>query len=129
MRDRIDVTAPGPISPMHWGRSVSGKVPLAGGSWVASLHGAGAEAAETHAAVSEFDYEVFAPAPRWKLERSDSGFIASDRLTGIFGSGPDPNEAIRDLFAALHEHRDVLERQESLSPGLQEQLGYLRELP
>jgi hypothetical protein len=125
VRDRVQLTSPGPVSPTTWGRSAY-KVNLASGSWVASLHGATAEEAlEPQAAVSEFDYAGVAFPRPWQLKRSNDGWIASDRPTGIFGFGQDRNEAISDLIKALHEHRDVLERQEALSPGLQDQLTYL----
>jgi hypothetical protein len=127
--DNIDVTFPGAVSPRQFGRSVSSDVPLAGGSWVAKLRGAGAqEAIHTHAAVSEFDYKVFARPSRWKWRHSESGYVTADLVTGIFGFGEDLNAAIVDLAAALQEHRDVLERQDSLSPDLQDQLNYLRAL-
>lgn len=125
--DKVDVTSAGPVSPRRL--SVSSQVPLAGGSWVAGLRNAGAvEAAQTHAAVSEFDYKVVSRPSRWTWEHSDTGFVTSDLVTGIFGFGEDLNAAIVDLAAALQEHRDVLERQDSLSPDLQEQLNYLRAL-
>lgn len=127
--DHVDVTSLDPPSPRRIGGSVSSQIPLAGGNWVATLRGATAEeAAKPRAAVNEFDYRVSARPISWTLERTEIGFVAANQVTGIFGSGQDPNEAFRDLFAALHEHRDVLERQESLSPGLQEQLEYLRAL-
>jgi hypothetical protein len=63
---------------------------------------------------------------RWRLERVDGGFVASDLATGIFGYGERPNEAIVDLVHALREHREVLERQAELSPDLAEQLAYLK---
>jgi hypothetical protein len=124
----IKMTSPGEISDRNFG--VSSDVPLAGGAWVAEHGGGGTvEAFATHAAVREFSgYQVIAPASRWKLEVTENGFIVSDRLTGIFGFGAEPIEAIRDLADALVEHRDVLERQENLSAGLQEQLDYLRAL-
>lgn len=126
--DKVQVTSPGLVSPRIWGRSAF-EVNLASGSWVASLRGATAEEPlEPQAAVSEFDYAGVALPRPWQLKRSGSGWIASDRPTGIFGFGHDRNEAILDLIKALHEHRDVLERQDALSPALQEQLDYLREL-
>jgi hypothetical protein len=63
---------------------------------------------------------------RWTLERGESGWTATDLVTGIFGFGEDANAAIVDLLHALMEHREVLERQDELSPDLQEQLEYLR---
>jgi hypothetical protein len=126
--DKIAVTSPGEVSERRWG--ISSGVPLAGGAWIAEhSHGGTVEAAATHAALNEFSgYRVLAPPSRWELRLTDQGFIASDTITGVFGFGSDPIEAIQDLAVALVEHRDVLERQEALSPALQEQLGYLREL-
>jgi hypothetical protein len=63
----------------------------------------------------------------WRLERGESGWTATDLVTGIFGYGDDPNESIVDLLHALIEHREVLERQDELSPDLQDQLDYLRQ--
>jgi hypothetical protein len=71
-------------------------------------------------------YEVEIHEPTWTLERGETGWTASDRVTGIFGFGPAPNDAIMDLVHALREHRDVLERQAELSADLEEQLAYLR---
>jgi len=65
---------------------------------------------------------------RWTWERSETGFVASDVVTGVFGFGPDLNEAIQDLLRALKEHREVLEREPVLSPDLAHQLDYLRQL-
>jgi hypothetical protein len=64
---------------------------------------------------------------RWTLARTGAGFAVSDLVTGIFGFGSDLNKAIRDLSHALREHRDVLERQDALSPDLERQLAYLRQ--
>ncbi len=125
--DKVDVTDPGKVSNRQFG--ISSNVPLAGGAWVVD-HSAGGtvESVATHAAVNEPGYRVIARPSRWNFERTDGGFIVSDRLTGIFGFGAEPIDAIHDLIAALAEHRDVLERQQALSPGLQDQLAYLREL-
>lgn len=65
---------------------------------------------------------------RWTWERSETGFVTSDVVTGVFGFGPDLNEAIQDLLRALKEHRDVLECEAALSPDLERQLDYLRQL-
>lgn len=51
--------------------------------------------------------------------------MACEYVMGVFGYGDRPGEAIADLRRAISEHREVLERQESLSPGLQEQLARL----
>jgi hypothetical protein len=72
-------------------------------------------------------YRVPKPTVRWTAERTETGFTASDLVTGVFGFGSDLNEAIRDLAHALREHRDVLERQDELSLDLQDQLEYLRQ--
>jgi hypothetical protein len=126
--DKIAVTSPGEISERLWG--ISSDVPLAGGAWVAEhSHSGTVEAVATHAVLNEpSSYRVSPPASQWELRVTENGFIASDALTGIFGFGPEPIEAIKDLAIALVEHRDVLERQEALSPALQDQLDYLREL-
>jgi|GEM_PF-5380479 len=126
--DKIAVTSPGEISERLWG--ISSDVPLAGGAWVAEhSHSGTVEAVATHAVLNEpSSYRVSAPASQWELRITENGFIASDAPTGIFGFGSEPIEAIQDLAIALIEHRDVLERQEALSPALQEQLVYLREL-
>ncbi|MFL5872297.1 MAG: hypothetical protein ACJ75T_02330 [Solirubrobacterales bacterium] len=126
--DKIAVTSPGEISERLWG--ISSDVPLAGGAWVAEhSHGGTVEAVATHAVLNEpSSYRVSPPASQWELHITENGFIASDALTGIFGFGSEPIEAIQDLATALVEHRDVLERQEALSPALQDQLDYLRDL-
>jgi hypothetical protein len=59
-------------------------------------------------------------------EDGDMLFTVSDPVTGIFGTGSMPVEAVQDLSRAQKEHREVLEAQESLSPALQEQLTYLQ---
>lgn len=125
--DNVKMTSPGKISARRFG--LSSDVPLAGGTWVAE-HSAGTiEAVATHAALNELSsYQAITPESRWELDVTETGFVVSDTLTGIFGSGKEPIEAIRDLASALAEHRDVLERQGDLSPGLQDQLRYLREL-
>jgi hypothetical protein len=122
VQDKVDVTSPGVASSRRWGTGVS----ATGKSWVAGLKG-GLDKVAPAVAISEYDYKVSAP-PRWKVEKTDGGFVVVDELTGVFGSGADANSAIQDVFAALHEHRDVLERQDALSPALEEQLRYLREL-
>lgn len=53
-------------------------------------------------------------------------FTVSDPVTGIFGTGSVPIDAVRDLARARKEHLEVLEAQESLSPALEEQLRYLQ---
>jgi len=62
------------------------------------------------------------------VEEQDGRWTVRDVETGIFGTGPDAQAAHRDFERALREHRDVLERQEELSPELTVQLAYLREL-
>lgn len=111
----VDLTHPGMSSKPRWGHAIAARY-------------------EQHAEYlqpqvgSDHSYQVTWRKGRWKLERTEQGYIGSDLLTGIFGFGRDANEAARDLVAALLEHRDVLERQEALSPALEEQLAYLREL-
>jgi hypothetical protein len=111
----VDLTDPGQPSRPRWGHSV------------AAHYGRSTEYVRS-SVDSPYDYRATLQSNRWKLERTDKGYIASDVLTGIFGFGSDANQAARDLVVALHEHRDVLERQEALSAPLQEQLGYLRDL-
>lgn len=52
--------------------------------------------------------------------------IVKDMATGMFGEGPRYPEALEDLNHALHEYRDVLERQPALSPELRAHLDHLR---
>lgn len=80
------------------------------------------------ASVSQIASSVF--SAQWSVEEHEGGWTATDTATGIFGSGEDVTEAMRDLYAALHEHRDVLQRQPELSEALAQQLDYLhRVLP
>lgn len=75
------------------------------------------------------DYQAPQRQPlKWTRHPQGGGvaFSVYDPLTGVFGSGGDPRKALQDLSAALREHREVLERQESLSPALQHQLDQLR---
>ncbi len=78
---------------------------------------------------SEANYE--APARQALVVESgrteDGGllFTVSDPVTGIFGAGSAPIDAVQDLARAQKEHREVLEAQESLSPALEDQLRYL----
>ena len=69
------------------------------------------------------------PALSVEVESGDGYLIACDRATGIFGAGPTLGDAFSDLGAALVEHRDVLERQDQLSPELARHLEYLQRLP
>jgi hypothetical protein len=62
------------------------------------------------------------------LEHRDGGFTVSDPVTGIFGAGDTPFDAMQDIAAALREHREVLEAQAELTPALQAQLDHLRQL-
>lgn len=61
-----------------------------------------------------------------KVESDADCVVATDSVTGIFGAGESVSEALADLGQALVEHLDVLERQQALTLGLQEQLWYLR---
>jgi hypothetical protein len=60
------------------------------------------------------------------LEEQDGYWTVTNAQTGIFGSGPTPDDAFSDFAAALREHLDVLERQDALAPALAEQFAYLR---
>jgi hypothetical protein len=83
---------------------------------------------QARSAVVEYAYyQVPLRNARWELARSETGFTASDLVTGVFGFGSNPNEAILDLLRALREHREVLEHQDALSPDLERQLKYLRQ--
>ena len=62
------------------------------------------------------------------LEKHEGYYTVRDLETGIFGSGADPEAAQTDFERALREHRDMLERQDDLSPKLAVQLAYIREL-
>jgi hypothetical protein len=79
---------------------------------------------------SEANYE--APAHKALIvetSRTEEGgllFTIADPVTGIFGTGSTPIDAVRDLALAQKEHREVLEAQENLSPALEEQLRYLQ---
>lgn len=70
------------------------------------------------------------PATSWTVdeitEQHDGYWTVHDPATGIFGSGSDQGAARLDLQHALHEHMDVLNRQDVLSPELSAQLAYLR---
>jgi hypothetical protein len=46
--------------------------------------------------------------------------------TGVFGAGDTTADAARDFLAALHEHLDVLMRQERLGDELQRQSDILQ---
>jgi predicted RNase H-like HicB family nuclease len=59
-------------------------------------------------------------------EEHDGYWTVHDVETGIFGSGETQEAAREDFERALHEHLDVLERQDSLSDELTAQLTYLR---
>lgn len=62
----------------------------------------------------------------YELEEGDSGWTVRDVETGIFGAGASDADALRDYVLALHEHRDVLERQDALSDDLARQLAYVK---
>lgn len=126
--DKVDATSLGEASNRH----MSSGVAMTGATHWITTFGGGATAQEAPApavAMSEFDYRVAPRVIHYKLERTETGgFLVVEPVTGIFGFGHDRNDALRDLFVALHEHQDVLQRQEALSPGLQEQLNYLSTL-
>lgn len=62
-----------------------------------------------------------------EIEYGDGAYAATDSATGIFGGGATLAAALADLGQALLDHRDMLERRPALSPGLQDQLRYLRQ--
>lgn len=120
MPDVLDIT---PIS--RPSESRTGQLGRVGGAWAHSLWDS---QAPTHqvAVHEDISYVAEEREVQWTLERGETGWTATDLMTGIFGFGADPNEAIVDLIHALREHRDVLERQDRLSPDLEQQLAYLR---
>lgn len=126
--DKVDATSLGEAS----NRYTSSDVAMTGVTQWITTFGGGATAQEAGApaaVMSESDYRVAPRVIEYKLERTETGgFLVAEPVTGIFGFGHDLNDALRDLFVALHEHQDVLQRQESLSRGLQEQLNYLSTL-
>jgi hypothetical protein len=85
-------------------------------------------------AIPRADWEMNYEAPARQAlvveaSRTEDGgvlFTVADPVTGIFGAGRAPIEAVQDLALAQREHREVLEAQESLSPALEEQLRYLQ---
>ena len=64
----------------------------------------------------------------FEISEVDGEWTVTDTETGIFGVGSNEESALRDYFAALVEHRDVLASQPSLSEDLQAQLRYLRRI-
>lgn len=69
------------------------------------------------------------PALSVQVESGEGYLTAYDQSTGIFGAGATLIDAFSDLAAALVEHRDVLERQDRLSPELARHLEYLQRIP
>src|SRR5437879_532405 len=69
---------------------------------------------------------VESPSLSVRVELDGDYLVASDTTTGIFGVGETLADTFSDLARALGEHRDLLERQPQLSPGLAAQLEYLR---
>lgn len=99
-------------------------VPVASGGFLPSFH-----LKEETPPTSPVDYQAPQRQPlKWTRHPGEGGaaFSVYDPLTGVFGSGSDPRKALQDLSLALIEHREVLERQEKLSPALQRQLDQLR---
>lgn len=98
-------------------------VPVASGGFLQSFH-----LEEEAPPTSPVDYQALQRQPlKWTRHPGDgAAFSVYDPLTGVFGSGSDPRKALQDLSVALVEHREVLERQEKLSPALQRQLDQLR---
>ncbi len=87
----------------------------------------GAERTYTRTSAVESSYQVRTELGfDLKAELNEQGWTVLDRVTGIFGVGREPNDAVKDLRFALIEHRDVLESQGALSPELSNQLDYLR---
>lgn len=75
-------------------------------------------------------YTAHQPLPlSWTRETVEGRAVVSvvDSLTGVFGSGRDPKMALDDLRSAKKEHREVLERQDKLSPALEQQLKRLQQ--
>lgn len=79
---------------------------------------------QTSSAASGPTTTRFEPVP---IEH-DGYYTLEDRVSGVFGSGASAEDAIEDFRSAIAEHRDVLERQEALSPALERQLDYLRSI-
>jgi hypothetical protein len=105
----IDVTHAGPIRG-GWAQTI----------WESAAH-------QPDVTVSEGSvYAVSEHQPKWRLEHTATGWLSSDLVTGIFGYGSTPGDAIVDLVHALREHRDVLERQDALTPDLADHLAYLQ---
>jgi hypothetical protein len=94
-----------------------------------------ASASAPKAAPVPKEYTSYRVKPRtsnWSLERSRASdgtpvISVSDKQTGLFGVGSTENQAIRDLLRAKREHREVLERQDKLSPALRRQLRHLKQ--
>jgi hypothetical protein len=61
------------------------------------------------------------------VEWGGESWAVWDRPTGIYGWGQTLTAAIADFRQAVHEHLDVLERQEALSDDLRWQLRYLHD--
>ncbi len=61
------------------------------------------------------------------VEHADDCIIVREVFIGIYGTGKDVVAAFEDFKNAVAQHRDVLERQEALSPDLSHQLAYLRD--
>ena len=72
-------------------------------------------------------YQPTRPGFELRFEHGESGWIWEDDVSGVFGSGETPLDALHDFKRAVTEHIDVLSRQQHLSPGLAEQLEYLRQ--
>lgn len=66
------------------------------------------------------------PAFALSHTRTETGWVVTDRPSGIHGYGEDVVAALNDFMAAAREHLDVLERQEALSDDLIVQRDYLR---
>jgi hypothetical protein len=124
--DKVSVTSPATASNRYFSRASLGDAP----HWISAVTGTTTvEASAPQSVISEDQYRVVSRELHCTVEQTETGsFIAAEPVIGVFGAGQDLNEALHDLFFALHEHREVLERQDSLSAGLREQLDYLNAL-
>ncbi len=61
-----------------------------------------------------------------RVYQTSEDVAIEDPETGVFGTGDDLDDAIRDFQAALHDHLAVLASEDALAPPLQRQLEILR---
>jgi hypothetical protein len=69
---------------------------------------------------------VVGPTFQQRVVRVPDGWIWEDEVTGVHGIGPTPLDALLDFRQAVKDHIDVLSAQDELTPGLADQLEYLR---